>query len=201
MNYFFHSDKWSALQYIFDTMLSEIVKQKLETKAGIRVRYTRDCRALANKISEKCNCVISASTIQRLFGLTKGTKEPRAYTLDIISNYLGYKDWDNLLDSYSNASPKTERIINELRPSKLKTGERFLLSYKPDTTISIEYAGKNKFKVLAARNSRLNQGDIFKVSVIALHHPLFILDVEGTEHGEGRLVEGKISGITSIKKI
>jgi len=181
-------------------MLSEIIKKKIELKSGLKVRYIRDCNALAEKISAECHCSISGSTMRRLFGLGGGNGEPRAYTLDIISTYLGYGNWDALLDSFSTAT-KPEKLINELKPAKLKVGEKFELSYKPATVIVIEYLNKSRFKVLTVKNSRLKEGDIFKASVITLHHPLFILDVEGTTGQEGRLIEGKISGVTSIKKL
>jgi hypothetical protein len=200
IKHLFHSVKQSALQYIFGTMLSEIIKKKIENKSGLRVRYVRDCNALAEKISTECSCRISGSTMRRLFGLGGGNGEPRAYTLDIIALYIGYRDWDDLLASF-NTTVQSDKFMNELKPAKLKSGEKFELSYRPDTVITIEYTGKYRFKVLSAKNSRLKTGDVFKVSVITLHYPLFILDVEGSKSEEGRMIEGKISGVTSIRKL
>lgn len=182
-------------------MLSEIIKKRLEERAGFRVRYTRDCRTLAEKISSESGCHISASTIQRLFGFVKGIKEPRAYTLDIIAVFLGHEDWERLLSSFNTDLHANEKVIHELKASKLRAGEKFQLTYKPDSSITIEYLGNQKFKVLGARNSRLSTDDVFKVSVITVHHPLFLLDVESKANKEGRLLEARVSGITSIKKL
>jgi hypothetical protein len=182
-------------------MISEVIKRRIEQKAGLRIRYSRDCDTLAEKIFSDCKCSISSSTLKRLFGFVKGEKEPRAYTLDILATYIGYQSWDELLLSFNVEGSRVAKEISELNPSQLKPGEKFELSYKPNTIIAIEYVGKSKFIVLAAKNSRLQTGDIFKASVITLHHPLFILDVEGSTGREDRIIEGKISGITSIKKL
>lgn len=188
------------MHYTFAGMLSEIIKKKIENKSGLRVRYVRDCNALAEKISAECRSTISGSTLRRLFGLGGGTGEPRAYTLDLIAAYLGHDDWDDLLSSFDTAV-QLEKPITHLKPAKLKPGEKFELTYKPEATITVEYMGKSKFKTLTAKNSRLKEGDVFKVSVIILHHPLFIIESEASGLQRGPLVEGKVSGVTSIRKI
>jgi hypothetical protein len=47
----------------------------------------------------------------------------------------------------------------------------------------------------------LKVDDVFKVGVLNLHHPLFILEIERDGKPLGKIVEAKISGITSIKKL
>lgn len=188
------------MQYIFGRMLSEIIKQKIETKFGQRIRYSRDCETLAEKIMSECKCTISSSTLRRLFGFAKSNKQPRIYTLDILANYIGHSTWDELLVSLNNKA-SANKEIKELKPNTLKYGQRFELTYKPDTELQLEYAGRYQFKVLSAKNSRLKPGEVFKTSIIMLHHPLFILDIEGLPGKDGRLVEARVSGITSIKKI
>jgi hypothetical protein len=86
-------------------MLSKIIKDMLEEKFGQPVRYPKDCEALAAEISTTCKQRISASTIKRLYGFVQNIEQPRLYTLDVISNYLGYSYWENLLSSL-NTQPK-----------------------------------------------------------------------------------------------
>ena len=160
-------------------MLSQVIKQKIEEKVGQRIRYTRDCEVLADKIQSHCKCSISSSTLQRLFGFVKSKKQPRTYTLDILAAYLDYNSWDELLLSLNNKAV-VNKEIRELKPSALKKGQKFELTYLPNTEIVIEYIGKYRFKVLSSKNSRLKPGEAFKSSIIMLHHPLFILDIEGS---------------------
>ncbi len=198
--HFFHSPKAPVLRHTFVVMLSEIIKKKIETKSGLRVRYVRDCNALAEKISTECHCRISGSTLRRLFGLGGGTGEPRAYTLDLIANYLGYDEWDDLINTFTN-TVKPDAPITELKPSRLKSGEKFEIEFKPKTTLNIEYIGKSKFKVLSSENSQLLPDDLFTITEVVLHHPLFILKLNDGNNKESRIVEGKVSGVTSIKKV
>ncbi|HTA82290.1 MAG TPA: hypothetical protein VK783_05140 [Bacteroidia bacterium] len=177
-------------------MLSEVIKKKIEERFGNAIRYPRDCDALAASICTNCNERVSGSTLKRLFGFVKGIDTPRRYTLDLIAKYVGYKDWDVLLSSY-NISIKPEIFIGEINPVKLKTGEKYELHYKPGAVISIEYTGRSKFRVLSAKSSQLKQGDVFKATIITLHHPLFIR-VNNNMHD---LIEGQVSGITSIRKL
>lgn len=182
-------------------MLSELIKQKIEDKSGIKIRYGRDCVTLSEKIFSDCNLKLSASTLRRLFGFVKGTLEVRAHTLDVLSNYLGFSSWEDLiqpLDKNSNAKPDN---ITELKTTKLKKGEKYQYSYKPDAEVVIEYIGKSYFKVLSAKRSQLIINDVFKIGVLNLHHPLFILEVDRDGKPLGKIIEAKVSGITMIKKV
>lgn len=187
------------MQHTFAGMLSEIIKKKIENKSGLRVRYVRDCNALAEKISTECHCSISGSTIRRLYGLGGGIGEPRAYTLDLIAGYLGYSDWEELLNSF-NPAAKSDAHIDELKPMKLKVGEKFEIDFEPKTALHIEYIGKSKFKVLVTRNSQLKVDDIFTCYLISLHHPLFVLMEKSFNAEECKIIMGKVSGVTSIKR-
>jgi hypothetical protein len=182
-------------------MVSLVVKKHVESKYGQRIRYSRDCDGLAAHISAECRCKISGSTVRRLLGFYKTSQTPRTSTLDIIAEYVGHKDWDELISTLNKNKTKTEKILSEITAENIKKGEKFELGYKPDKIITIEYIGKAQFKVLNSKNSKLKDGDLFKAYHLTLHHPLFLLDVCRDDKQIGELVEAKVSGITSIKKL
>jgi hypothetical protein len=182
-------------------VLSEIIKKRIEEKSGLRIRSSRDCELLASKIVSESNCRLSASTLRRLFGFVKGTKEVRIHTLDVISNYLGYPTWDELIETFNKDKSSSPKIITKIISSKLKKGEKYQYLCKPEIEVTLEYLGKSKFKVLSAKNSQLLPDDIFTASVLTLHHPLFILEVERDGKTLGKTIEAKVSGVTSIKKL
>src|ERR1700741_3347785 len=182
-------------------MLSELVKKQIETKSGISIRYSKDCDLLSEKIYEECKLKLSASTLRRLFGFGKTTNEVRVHTLDVISNYLGYPSWDDLIQPLDKSRKHRQQIITELKTNKLKIGERFIYNYKPHAEVEIEYLGKSYFKVISAKDSKLKINDIFQASVLTLHHPLFILEVERNGKPLGKIIEAKVSGVTSIVKL
>jgi hypothetical protein len=182
-------------------MLSELIKRKIEQKLGQSIRYSKDCDVLAANIYSVCKCRVSASTLRRLMGFIKGNSNPRQHSLDVLSNYLGYQSYDELLNSFAPATKDAEAQITELDVKKIKKGDKYILEFKPDKGISILYIGKSEFKVISSKNSVLLTEDIFKVFQINLHHPLFILQVVRGGEQIGKLIEAKISGITSIRKL
>lgn len=182
-------------------MLSEIIKKRIEEKSGIKVLYSRDCDILANKISSESNCRISASTLRRLFGFVKGTQEARVYTLDVISNYLGYSTWEDLIKPFDPNENISSNSIIELKSNKLKLGEQYEYKFKPNAEVIIEFIGKSRFKVISSKRSQLKNGDIFTASVLTLHHPLFILNVERNGESIDKIIEAKVSGLTAIEKL
>ena len=139
--------------------------------------------------------------MRRLLGFYKTNQTPRTSTLDIIAEYIGHKDWDELISTLNKNKNKAEKVITEINSENIRKGEKFELAYKPDKIITIEFIGKSQFKVLNSRNSKLKEEDIFKAYHLTLHHPLFLLDVSRGEKQLGELIEAKVSGITSIKKL
>jgi len=182
-------------------VLSEIIKKKIEVKAGIRIRSSRECEVLSKKILSESNCSLSGSTIRRLFGFAKGTKEVRIHTLDVISNYLGHATWDDLIETLDHSGTLVSKMITEIKSSSLKKGDRYQYTAQPHIEVTIEYIGQSQFKVIEAKNGQLQVEDIFTASILELHHPLFILEVERKGKTAGKIIEAKVSGITSIKKL
>ena len=83
-------------------MLTGELRRKIEARFGHPIRYPKDCELLALHISELTNSSISASTIKRLFGLIKTANSPNAYTLDVISRYLGFANQTELNEELAN---------------------------------------------------------------------------------------------------
>lgn len=182
-------------------MISKVVKSVIEKKFGQPVKYSRDCEALAADVSEKCKCKISGTTIRRIFGVVKTKQTPREYTLDLLAQYAGYSDYDNLISSLNKTNHDDENNITEVISEKIKKGVQFEITYSLNSTISILYLGSKKFKVINSKNGLFMEDDILKLNYFALYHPLFILNVERDGKPLGKVIEAKISGITSIKKL
>lgn len=185
-------------------MLSKVIKNLVEHKYGQPIRYPRDCDALSLHIFQVCKTRISGSTLKRLFGFVrnKGIEQPRLYTLDIISNYLGHKGWEELAAQLVQGSKINNFIaMDELSPNKLKKGELIQMGYEPSKEITLEYAGKNIFRVTASNDNKLCPSDTLKFTKAVSHYPLLINDVMRAGTNTGEYVAGRLSGITYIRKI
>lgn len=196
----FHSVKTTILLVTFTTMLSELIKKKIEEKSEMKIRYSRDCEVLSEKIHEHCNTRLSPSTLRRLFGIVKGTGTVRAHTLDVISNFIGYSTWDELIESFDDTKKKDKPLI-ELNLSQIKKGAKVAYAHSKNAEVIISSMGKGLFNVESAINSQLKVGDKFKAEVLKLHHPFFVSDVVTKNKTIEKLVEGRVSGISSIKKV
>ncbi len=74
-------------------MLDNSIRAKLYAVYGKEIRYPKDCDGLASDITAKTGCQISSSTVKRLLGFIKTSSHPNQYTLDTISNYIGFPNW------------------------------------------------------------------------------------------------------------
>lgn len=176
----------------------------VEHKFGHQIRYPRDCDALALHISTVCKTGLSGSTLKRLFGFTKrkGNEQPRLYTLDIISDYLGNKGWEELAAKLIKGDVDINFVaMDELLPGKLKKGETIQMGYEPGKEITLLYMGKSQFIVKASNDGKLCSTDMIKFQKAVLHYPLLINEVTHAGNNAGQYVAGRISGITYIRKI
>lgn len=173
----------------------------LEEKFGQPVRYPKDCETLASQISASCKQQISASTIKRLYGFVKGIEQPRLYTLDVISSYLGYSSWENLLMSLNKQNRPSRETIEHLVPAQLKKNTVIEIGYEPHRMVTLKYTGKNRFEVLHSTDGKLHQGDVIGFQSADLHYPLQINEIKRSEKNAGQYLAGSISGVTFIKKI
>ena len=182
-------------------MVSKHIKTEIERVFGREIRYPLDCEALAIDISQRCNVSISASTLKRFFGFVTGT-EPRAYTLDVLAKYIGFKYWEDYLESLSVKTDSSEFVkIEELNIASLEKGDKYEFRYEPSRIVVFEYKGDNVCCVVDSVNSKLHVGDVFTITTIAVDYPLLISSVLRNGVNQGSLAVGKVSGITSIKKI
>lgn len=124
--------------------------------------------------------------------------KPRKATLDILSHFLGYEDWDaycqnSLLPKEQQSSPIMSRRLSVA--NELNKGERLRLTWQPDRVCDIEYLGDLQFRVTASENTRLKAGDTFECSLIIEGEPLYLDHLKQTGQQSISYVCGKLSGV------
>ena len=77
----------------------EILKQKTEIKIGTNINNRGDCVKLSNAIIEVTDNTISYNTLRRLYGIVNAGK-PSDRTLNILSQFNGYKNYQHFLNSF-----------------------------------------------------------------------------------------------------
>lgn len=181
-------------------MISAVIKEKIEAKYGKRIRYSKDCDALASDILHQTKQSISGSTVKRLFGFVKSTQEPRIYTLDVIAVYLGYGSFDELIGHLVNR-PEAEKKLTELTSDKIDKGQKVKLQYDYGKELIIECTDDLIFEVLNCTGKHLHAHDVISFGQIQLSYPLFFSEVKRYEKSIGSVTIGQVSGITNIELI
>ena len=80
-------------KYKISDFLLSCLKFELESKLSFRIFTKLDCKKASQLIQSSCDQTISESTLYRLFLWQENKNYPYLHTLDIISQFVGYKDW------------------------------------------------------------------------------------------------------------
>lgn len=179
----------------------ENLRQALKDKSGLSMEMIKDCATLKIMIS-KNNRIISTQTIERLFGKREHNGEFRKSTLSILSQYIGFKDWDDFCNNYG--KKESEFIAEEIILSKnLSKGDLILFEWNPDRKYVAEYLGENLFVIKHKLNGdNLNVDDKFIATEFKLNVPLEI-DVLKSIDGKTckkKYFAGNKLGLTKIEK-
>ena len=182
--------------YFFQQMkLSPYITELLREKSGNEIRLSRDCELLALDVESVTGEHIGVNTMKRLLGFIADEREPRTSTLDIIARYLGYDDWETLRLMDANSSNSSFDDRDEYLACYLEIGQRVLVSYPPNRTLTIENQGDNHFIVLESENSKLLKGDQLTLTHLVRGYPLLVADVMREGKSLGAFTAGKAQGI------
>lgn len=77
----------------------EKLKNEIEIKIGRKIAYQKDCIYLSSSILDKSKEYISPATLRRVFGFLATNSNPSRVTLDILSRFVSYKDWDDFIQN------------------------------------------------------------------------------------------------------
>jgi hypothetical protein len=182
-------------------MISKLIQEKVEMRFGRPIRYAKDCEILAGSIHAFTGEKISCSTVKRLFGLIESENEPRLYTLDIIAQYLGYINYDNLLQEFNPNKADLNKDIETIAAKDLKIGDTIRIKYAPNRFLAANYLDDSVFKIVESNDPKILQDELLVFNNIGRNLPLFASWRSAKGINSKNVVLGKISGITSIEKI
>ena len=77
-----------------------ILKKKITEKVGFKINNLGSANQLSNMILEFNDEYISYNTIRRLYGIVKTNEKPSKKTLDIISRFNGYKNYNHFTKTF-----------------------------------------------------------------------------------------------------
>ncbi|MBO6169608.1 MAG: hypothetical protein J6O51_06510 [Bacteroidales bacterium] len=182
------TDKSSELQFLIDET-ARIFSGRLET--------TTDFDALAERIETSTHERISSSTLKRIWGYVSMHPRPRTATLDILSRFVGRRDFLSLCEEIKQTSGflSTEKIDSAL----LAPGSRLILRWLPDRCVTVQYNGNNRYTVLDGGSSKLREGDVFEAFSFLKGHPLYLDHIERNGEVLPSYVAGRSAGLQALE--
>lgn len=178
---------------------TEKLKESIENICGYKVRTPRDFDALATNIFENTKQMISPTTIKRFWGylVEKEEQRPRINTLNILSQYVGYPDFETFCKLHSTDAECESAFLhnNSLQTRSLLKGDRLRLMWNTDRCLTIQYIGLCMFKVVESINSKLCKDDTFICERIIENSPLLLSNLIHNNGDPVNYICGKKGGV------
>ena len=176
---------------------TESLKRGIEESIGRAVESPKGFDQLKQQIETRTGEVISTSTLKRFWGYLPGDTVPRLHTLNIMSRFLGYKNWQdyqkNNLQEERQSNPVMVRHLNV--QDELCVGDHLRLTWHPNRVCVVEYQGSLHFKVLESEQTRIQVGNTFDCSLIIENEPLYIDNLRQGDATPVAYVCGKKTGV------
>lgn len=175
------------------------LKSRIEKEVNRKMRTPNDFVFLSGAIWERTRQTMSCTTLKRLWGYIDGADETRNSTLEILSRFLGFSDWDAFLEHISEDNGSAPILSPHIDVATLQPEDRVRVSWKPNRRCVFRYLGDYKFIVEEAENSKLKVGNIFFCNFFILGEPLYMNLIQGYNSPVAFMVGNK-DGLCEIEK-
>lgn len=174
---------------------------EVEKTYGRSVSTTTDFEALSVVIERDINEMISSSTLKRLWGYVSNNSSPSLTTLNILSRFIGQKDFRTFCESLKKMELFESSFFTStfISTSDLEPGAIVRIGWNPDRVVHLEYLGSFHFRVQRNYNSSLQAGDEFDISSFFLGYPLYIPRILRGGQYTPSYIAGSVNGLTTLE--
>lgn len=174
---------------------------EVEKKFGKRIATSTDFETLSSEIEHRSGDFISASTLKRLWGYVHSSPVPRTGTLDILSRYIGERNFrDFCINLKRKSNTESGHFASKyVTVSEIAAGQKIVIGWSPNRLVRISYLGDFRFRVLNSENSQLQTGDEFEATSFSLGFPLYLPFVSRAGEKLPSYVAGSLNGLTTLE--
>lgn len=178
------------------------LRDAVEKRFGLPLRTPRHFLALSEEIMETIREYLSETTLQRVWKYKAGYKTVAVHTLNVLSIYAGYSDWESFCDKVSESGGVESQLFSgeSIDVAQLNIGTLVRLCWLPDRMCVVKYLGEYRFEAIDTHNCKLATGDRFTCTRIQKGREMF-LDNLIRENNDMQYVIGTRNGLTSIEII
>ena len=121
---------------------------------------------------------LNAKTLKRFFGYDQVDVDSsvRLYTLDVLSQYVGYANWNGYLEHLrlSEGAGSGDFKGEEINADSLQVGDLLQIAWQPDRRSVLKYLGNQRFEIIETKNSKWQVGDQFQCRHFINGKPLYV---------------------------
>lgn len=173
----------------------------VEKQYGRKLSTTTDFESLSVIIEKATGDLLSSSTLKRLYGYVSLNTVPRKTTLDILSRFIGNRDYETFRISLSNDPQFSSRFFSAktVTTSELKAGDRLRIGWPANRIVTLYYLGDDLFEVETSVNASLVKGDRFRQVSFMKGYPLYLSRILRDGDYTPAYVAGMNSGLNLIE--
>ena len=175
----------------------------VEKQYGRKLSTTTDFESLSVIIEKATGDLLSSSTLKRLYGYVSLNTVPRKTTLDILSRFIGNRDYETFRISLSNDPQFSSRFFSAktVTTSELKAGDRLRIGWPANRIVTLNYLGDDLFEVETSVNASLVKGDRFRQVSFMKGYPLYLSRILRDGDYTPAYVAGMNSGLNLIEVV
>ena len=179
------------------------LRSDIEKHIGQALLSPSDFQRLIQQIWNQQHAILSLSTIKRLWGYVDGNGLPRLSTLNTLSQFVGYADWNEYLVALEQRGGNESAIFQGegISTAMLQTNDKIEVCWQPNRRCIFCYLGDNQFVVEESINAKLHTGDLFNAATFIVGHPMYIDNLLCSDGSRSSYVAGKRHGLTSVNLI
>lgn len=160
-------------------MKYKLLCELIEHTAGCKMKTPKDYDFLSQSIYDRTKCLISVSTLKRFFGYLSQKGSQSHSTLDVLSRYVGYRDWNAFEQQLegNNSVDSCTLLCHKMYSAEIPCGRDVRVVWNPNRECIFRYLGNECFVVLSSVNSKLVADATFKCHLFIDDEPLFLTEL------------------------
>lgn len=172
------------------------LRMDIEREVKRKIRTPYDFEFLAGVIWERIHENLSPTTLKRLWGYIDGADTTRRTTLCLLSQFLGFADWEAYTASLATRTDIESAAFEGegVHINDLQIGDRVEVTWLPNRRCVFRYEGEAHFTVVEAENAKLHVGDTFDTACFLIGKPMYLDNVHGASY-----VAGSKNGLNTVK--
>ena len=178
-----------------------ILRSLVEKVAGHKMQTSNDFIYLCGSIQGRLNITLGVSTLKRIWGYVDGVCKPRNSTLDILSQYVGYADWETFVcDFCGSDEARSSQVLwsKSIKSIDIPEGAEFEITWNPGRRLLLRHLDKDQFLVLESEKSKIKVGDKFHCDRFILLQPLNLFNLEREGCDPCDFIVGNKGGLLTI---